>query len=450
MAGPVGSVERRDPLRERDPLTGLPGRAAFDRRLKEALVAARAAAAPLALLFIDLDRFRRVNESLGHPAGDGLLRVVAARIGAQLHAGDCAARFGSDEFLVLLAAPADADAVRRTAEALRDAISEPVTVDGRTISVTPSIGIAIFPRDATTAELLVQHADSAMNGVKSRGRAAIGFFDVAAPPAALARLVLESELADALAAGQFELHFQPQVGARDGRVQGAEALIRWRHPERGLLGPDAFIPLAEERQLMLPIGQWVLREAARCATRWRDAGLQAGAVAVNLSSIQFQSIGFVEAVADVLPDAGVTPEGGAGLIELEITERMLMDDVAQVKLRLARLKAMGLRISIDDFGTGYSSLAHLLELPVDKLKMDRLFVRDLPGSARAATLARAIIDMGRGLGMTVIAEGVETDAQRRFLGENGCDQLQGLLIGAPMPCDAYEAWLRAGRVTAPA
>ncbi len=445
---------RIEHLAHHDPLTGLPNRAAFALALEAAIQGARSAGLLVALLFIDLDHFKRVNDSLGHPAGDQLLCTVGARITAALRATDLVARFGGDEFMVLLSGPPtgrsqEAD-VREVAQALLAAIGAPLEAGGRTISVTSSIGIALFPRDGATPAELVKNADSAMYGAKARGRAGVQVFDVRTSSAALAALVLESELARATLHNEFELHFQPQIGARDGRVRGAEALIRWRHPERGLLRPDAFIALAEERQLIIPIGQWVLREAARCAMRWRSLGWQIGPVAVNLSTIQLQSIGFLEAVAEVLPAAGITPAAGDGLIELELTERMLMDDLAQVQPRLAHLKAMGLRISIDDFGTGYSSLAHLMELPIDKLKIDRAFVRDLPQNARAAAVIRAIIQIGQSLGMTVVAEGIETEAQRVFLADQGCDHLQGLLIGAPMPQAAFEAWVDARRAGAPA
>src|SRR4029453_3286190 len=249
-----------------------------------------------------------------------------------------------------------------------------VHAGGRPLSVTPSIGIALFPGDGETPMELIEHADSAMYRAKARGGASLQFFDPVMATSAYAALVMEGELAHALERGEFVLHFQPQVRADDGVLVGAEALIRWNHPQRGLLLPDAFIPVAEQRRLMLAMGQWVLREAARCARRWHDLGLAVAPVAVNLSTVQFPAMGFVEAVAQVLPPGSVT----AGLLELELTERMLMDDLAEVKQRLARLKAMGLRISVDDFGTRHSSLGHLKELPIDKIKIDRSFIRDLP------------------------------------------------------------------------
>ena len=323
------------------------------------------------------------------------------------------------------------------AQKLLASIGAPIDAEGRPLSVTPSIGIALYPEDGSTPDELVKHADSAMYLAKARGRANYQFFDRGALSSAYAELVLEGQLAQALERGEFVLHFQPQVQAGRGTLVGAEALIRWNHPERGLLLADAFIPLAEQRQLMLPIGQWVMAEAIRCALHWRDIGLTVAPVAINLSSVQFQSCGFVEAVAQVLPAAGI----GTGLIELELTERMLMDDMASVKHRLVRLKALGFQISVDDFGTGYSSLGHLKELPIDKVKIDRSFVHDLPSNRDSAAITRAIIQMAGSLGLRVTAEGVETEAQRAFLADNGCDELQGLLISRPLPQDEFEAWV---------
>jgi diguanylate cyclase (GGDEF)-like protein/PAS domain S-box-containing protein len=429
-------------LAHHDALTGLPNRAAFMERLEQQMARAPDdAGARLALLFIDLDHFKRINDSLGHLVGDALLRTVAQRITASLRATDIVSRFGGDEFVVLLAGLSAGAQHRGDAEEvalkLLASIGAAVDADGRPLSVTPSIGVALYPDDGATPEELVKHADSAMYRAKARGRANHQFFDRGVANSAYAELVLEGELAQALERGEFVLHFQPQVHAVDGHPVGAEALIRWNHPQRGLLQADAFIPLAEQRQLMVPIGQWVLAEAARCALRWREIGLAVAPVAVNLSSVQFQSIGFLEAIAQVLPEGGI----GGGLLELELTERMLMDDLLDVKPRLAHLKAMGLQISVDDFGTGYSSLGHLKELPIDKIKIDRSFVHDLPANRDSAAIARAIIQMGRSLGLLVVAEGVETEAQRLFLAEQGCDGLQGLLISAPLPQAAFEAWV---------
>ena len=426
-------------LAHHDALTGLPNRMSFMERLQALMASTQETESQLALLFIDLDHFKRVNDSLGHLVGDTLLRTVAQRITACLRATDIVARFGGDEFIVLLPGmnAAQRGDVDEVAQKLLGAISAAVDAEGRPISVTPSVGIALFPGDGATPDELVKNADSAMYLAKARGRANYQFFDPSMASLAYAALVMEGQLAQGLARGEFELYFQPQVGARDGVLVGAEALMRWNHPERGLLQPDAFIPVAERQRLMLPIGAWVLREALRCALRWQAMGLGVAPVAVNLSTVQFQAPGFVEAVAAVLPP------GHDGLIELELTERMLMDDLPAVRQRLARLKELGLRISVDDFGTGYSSLGHLKSLPIDKVKIDRSFIHDLPQQRDSAAIARAIIQMGRSLGLTVIAEGVETEAQRDFLAAQGCDELQGTLISPPLSVAEFESWVAA-------
>jgi diguanylate cyclase (GGDEF)-like protein/PAS domain S-box-containing protein len=432
-------------LAHHDALTGLPNRLAFMEQLEHQMIEARTNGTRLALLFIDLDHFKRVNDSMGHLVGDTLLHAVGARITGCLRSTDGVARFGGDEFMVLLpgvASPAhQRQHVEEVARKLLAAIEAPVQAEGPTISVTPSIGIALYPGDGDTADELVKHADSAMYRAKARGRANHQFYDPGNAGVAYAALVLEGQLTQALERGEFELHFQPQAAARDGAPVGCEALLRWNHPERGLLLPDEFIPVAEGQRLMLQIGQWALRTAARCAAKWRAEGLGVTPVAVNLSSVQFQSVGFVEAVAQVLADDA--PAQAPGLIELELTERMLMDDLGEVKHRLNRLKSLGLGIAVDDFGTGYSSLGHLKELPIDKIKIDKSFVQDLPGNRDSAAITRAIVQLGASLGLKVVAEGVETEPQRAFLAGQGCDALQGLLIGPALPQAAFEAWARA-------
>jgi diguanylate cyclase (GGDEF)-like protein/PAS domain S-box-containing protein len=426
-------------LAHHDTLTGLPNRSSFMEQLDHVIAGSRLSGGQLALLFIDLDHFKRVNDSLGHLVGDTLLRTVAARITASLRATDIVARFGGDEFMVLLPGIAQRSDVEEVAQKLLLAIEAPVNAEDRPISVTASAGVALFPHDGDSPQELIKHADTAMYLAKARGRAHYRFFDPAMASTAYAALVMEGELAQALERGEFELHYQPQVSARDGVVVGAEALIRWRHPQRGLLLPAEFIPVAEQQRLMLPIGQWVLREAVRCAGRWHAMGLVAAPVAVNLSTMQFQAVDFVESVARVLREEGV--EGR--LIELELTERMLMDDLVEVSARLAKLAALGIRVSVDDFGTGYSSLGHLKQLPIDKMKIDASFIKDLPDERGSAAITRAIIQMARSLGITAIAEGVESEPQRSFLALNGCDELQGDLISKPLDAAAFEVWLMA-------
>ncbi|WKB54024.1 putative bifunctional diguanylate cyclase/phosphodiesterase [Eleftheria terrae] len=430
-------------LAHHDALTGLPNRMSFEDELDHRMGYVAAGGHQLALLFIDLDAFKRVNDSLGHSAGDKLLQTVAMRITETLRATDRVARFGGDEFMVLCPQVRERREVESVARKLLAAIEVPVDADGRLISVTASVGIALYPADARSPAELIKHADSAMYLAKSRGRANYQFFDPALAHSAYAALVMESRLVQAIEHNEFVLHFQPQVRAGDGALVGAEALIRWQHPERGLLLPDAFIPVAEQQRLMWPLGQWVLREAARHAKRWRDEGLTDAPIGVNLSTVQFQAMGFVEAVERMLAEEGVRGEW----LELELSERMLMDDLPEVQDKLQRLKGLGLAISVDDFGTGYFSLRHLKELPIDKVKIDRSFVRDLPEAQDAAAIARALIQMALSLGQGVIAEGVETPAQRDFLAANGCTELQGELLSRPLSAEDFRAWMlqRRGR-----
>jgi diguanylate cyclase (GGDEF)-like protein/PAS domain S-box-containing protein len=435
----VAAQARIHHLAHHDALTGLPNRAAFGLQLEQLTASHRAGDAQIALLFIDLDHFKRINDSLGHLVGDLLLQTVTARITASLRADDVVARFGGDEFMVLIPGVTDRSVVEQVAGKLLAVIEAPLEAAGRSISVSPSIGVSLFPEHGRTPAELIQHADAAMYMAKARGRANVQFFDPVVASAAYDALVVESQLAQALETGAFELHYQPQLRSSDGRLVGVEALIRWHHPERGLLLPDDFIPVAEERRLMLPIGQWVLREAMRCARRWHAQGLELP-ISVNLSSMQFQQRGFVASLAELLQQEQVSGEW----LELELTERMLMDDLVEVKASLAQLKALGMRISVDDFGTGYSSLGHLKELPIDKVKIDRSFVQDVPQNADAAAIVRAIVQLGRSLGMTVIAEGVETEAQERFLRELGCEELQGLRIAPPLSEADLQIWA-AGR-----
>ena len=425
-------------LAHHDALTGLPNRMSFMEHLDHRMALARTTGEQMALLFIDLDDFKRVNDSLGHLAGDKLLQTVAMRITETLRATDRVARFGGDEFMVLLPHAREKRAVEDVARKLLAAIEVPVDADGRLISVTPSVGIALFPGDAQSPAELIKHADSAMYLAKSRGRANYQFFDPSTVQLAYDALVMESQLVQALERDEFVLHFQPQVRTLGKQLVGAEALIRWNHPQRGLLYPDHFIPVAEQQRLMLPLGQWVLRQAVRCARMWREAGMPVAPIAVNLSTVQFQSAGFVEAVERVLHEEGVP----GSVLELELSERMLMDDLPDVMQKLTRLKALGICIAVDDFGTGYFSLRHLKELPIDKVKIDRSFVQDLPDAKDAAAIARAIIQMAHSLGQTVIAEGVETPQQLDFLATQGCEELQGDLISPPLSCPAFEAWAR--------
>ncbi len=439
----LASEARIQHLAHHDVLTGLLNRAAFMDRMALMMRRAERKGEMLALLFIDLDNFKRVNDSLGHLEGDQVLTTVSERIVGALRGSDLVGRFGGDEFVVLLSDLESRQDIVVVLEALLQVVEVPVKADGRALSVTPSIGVAVYPDDGRQADELIQHADTAMYLAKARGRANFQFFNSALAETAYADLVLEDELAQGLTRNEFELFFQPQVEAATGQLSGAEALLRWRHPQRGLLAPDAFIFVAERHRLMLNLGEWVLREAAATARRWRETGLTQGhgpmRIAVNLSRMQFNLEGFADTVKRVLEES----QAEGQWLELELTERMLIDDIEHAPATLAQLRALGLTVSVDDFGTGYTSLAHLTELPLDKLKIDQGFVARLPDDVGAQAITRAIVQMAVGLGLTVTAEGVRSAAQWQLLAGWGCQQFQGELVGAPMPVPEFEAWVKA-------
>ncbi|MBT9491450.1 MAG: EAL domain-containing protein [Paucibacter sp.] len=426
-------------LAHHDGLTGLLNRSAFMEQV-QALIAAPSVAPEqrsLALLFIDLDNFKRVNDSLGHLEGDKVLKTVAERISDCLRASDLVARFGGDEFVILLSDVHEQADVLVVLMALLAVVEVPVDADGYVLTVTPSIGVAMYPAHGARVEDLIQHADMAMYLAKAKGSASYCFYEPSQADSAYAELVLESQLVQAIERDEFVLYFQPQVAAASGELIGAEALLRWQHPQRGLLSPDAFIDVAERHRLMLDLGAWVMRAAALQARAWHQHGVAPVRIAVNLSRMEFRLDGFADLVAKVLSELSVP---GAWL-ELELTERMLMDEIASAPATLAALRGLGLTVSVDDFGTGYTSLAHLTRLPLDKLKIDQSFVAPLPADAGAAAIVRAVIQMAAGLGLQVSAEGVRTPAQRDLLIEWGCDGLQGEMIGEPMSAQAFEHWL---------
>lgn len=426
-------------LAHHDLLTGLPNRGAFMERLDQLMATARDNEGRLALLFVDLDHFKRVNDSLGHLVGDTLLKTVAARITECLRASDLVARFGGDEFMVLLPIAQQREDAEEVAHKLLRAIAAPLEVEGQSISVSPSIGIAFFPDDGDDPATLIKHADTAMYVAKSRGRANCQFFESSMASVAYEALLLEVQLGQALERGEFELLYQPIVRASDGICVGLEALIRWHHPERGLLGPDDFVPVAEQRRLMQRIGRWTMRQALRSARSWQSMRPDGAAlpVAVNLSSLEFHAADFADSISDLLLSEGVPGHW----LELELTERVLMDDIDAVKDTLRQLRRLGVRVAIDDFGTGQSSLAHLRELAVDKIKIDRSFVTSLPSDAGAHAIARAVVQLAHGLKLSVTAEGVETEAQRQALAAMHCDELQGYLISRPLGAVALATWL---------
>ncbi|MFN7693101.1 MAG: putative bifunctional diguanylate cyclase/phosphodiesterase [Burkholderiales bacterium] len=432
----LASQARISYLAERDALTGLMNRASFMDHLSAAIERSCESAGQLALVFVDLNDFKRVNDSLGHLEGDRVLVTVAERLQACLRATDQVARFGGDEFVVLLEEVQGQEDVVPVLQALLRIVEVPVETLGRSVSVTPSIGIAMYPEHGSTAEVLMQHADTAMYEAKAIGGKEWQFFRPAMAASAFADLIIEGQLRDALARHEFELFFQPQIDPTSDRLVGAEALLRWRHPERGLLAPDAFIAVAERNPLMLPLSEWVLREAAKHAKQWRTHSGLSVPVAVNLSQMQFRLEGFAATVHQVLVDLDMP----GSWLQLELTERMLMTDVQTAIETLTELRAMGVSIAVDDFGTGHTALAHLIQLPVDKLKIDQSFVSGLPHEPGPVAVAHAILKMAHGLGFRVCAEGVRSAAQAQCLKDWGCDELQGEWIALPMSSLDFQEW----------
>ncbi len=395
----------------------------------------------MGVLFIDLDNFKTVNDSLGHHAGDELLKRVAGRIQTVLRGADLVSRLGGDEFLVVASDLSSADDVVPVAEKLLSIIAEPFSLEGQVLSVSPSIGISIFPRDGMDRDTLIKNADAAMYLAKENGRSNYQFFTPSLNKRAFEALAMESGIRKAIKSVQFAAHFQPEVSIATGELTGIEALIRWEHPELGLLGPDRFISIAEHRGLMMPIARWILEEACRQNKAWQDAGLQRVPVAVNLSRIQLRQEGLADDVARVLAKTGLDGR----YLELELTENLLMEDERTVERVFAKLKNLGVRLVVDDFGAGYSSLSYLKRYPIDKLKIDRSFVRDIPGDPDDVAITGAMISLSRSLGMRVLAEGVENMAQLEFLRAQHCDEIQGYLVSAPVPAEKLEVWLRAHR-----
>ncbi len=410
-----------------DALTGLPNRMLFYDRLAEALTLARREERGLAVLFLDVDQFKLVNDTLGHAAGDRLLVEIARRLQQLVGEGDAVARVGGDEFTLLLHLVEAGDDAVRAARKILAAVARPVEVDGQRLFLTASIGISIYPADGEEPEALLTNADIAMYRAKELGRNRYQLCTPAMNAKSVARLTLERDLRLAVERGELALLYQPQVRTATGRVVGVEALLRWNHPQRGLVGPADFIGIAEETRLILPIGEWVLRTACEQARRWHLDGCNVR-IAVNLSALQFQQRGLVALVQDVLAETDLDP----GRLVLEITESAAMHDAALTVEVLSMLRAMGLRVAIDDFGTGHASLSYLRQFPIDALKIDRSFVSDLAARREGSEIVDAIIGLAHGLDLEVIAEGVETEDQLRFLTERGCEEYQGFLISQPL------------------
>jgi diguanylate cyclase (GGDEF)-like protein len=435
---------RVEHLAYHDPLTELPNRSLLLDRLQQALARNRRRGLLGALLFIDLDRFKNINDSLGHRVGDLLLREVGACVAAQIRSEDTVARLGGDEFIVLLAelgknresAPREA---RAFAEKIHTAISRDFNVAGYVLRVAASVGVTVFPEDGETADDVLRHADIAMYRAKAAGRDTVCFFSPDMQSAAKQRLELEGELRHALDRGEFLLHFQPQVQIATGRILGAESLLRWVHPQRGILSPALFIPVLEESGLILPTGDWVLRAACQTASLLARSHPDLK-IAVNVSPRQLHQSTFPQRLRAILADSGVAPEA----VELEITESAVIQDVDDTVAAMSALKDLGVRFSLDDFGTGYSSLSYVKRLPLDTLKIDRAFIRDCTTDPNDAAIVRAIIAMAGSLELDVVAEGIEHEAQLRFLQGLGCAAYQGFLFSPPLPEAQFLAVVRGG------
>jgi len=432
----VVAGERIAALSTTDALTGLANRRQLADTLAAAIRHARKHADALAVLLIDLDRFKQINDSLGHATGDVLLRDAAERLKGCVRQGDVVARVGGDQF-ALLVHEVDGRGADAAARRALEAISQPCAVDGLQFTLTGSIGIALYPGDGTDAEALLLHAESAMQRAKQGGRAGFRFHQPQADADLRQRMRLDYAMRQALAASRFRLHYQPQIDLVSGQIIGAEALIRWRDPELGEVSPGQFIPVAEDTGFIIAIGDWVLGHAVMQAARWRDAGLTVP-VSVNVSALQFQQADFNQRVADVLAEHQLP----GALLELELTESILVHDADEALARLSQLSQMGVRLAIDDFGTGYSSLAYLKRFPIERLKIDRSFVKGVPGDESDAAIVRAIVQLANALDMKVIAEGVETEAQRAFLLEIGCDEFQGFLYAPALDALSFEERLR--------
>ena len=427
-----------------DPLTQLPNRRLLQDRLGQALAGSRRSHHYGALLFLDLDNFKALNDTRGHQAGDQLLVETGRRIQKNLRAGDTVARLGGDEFLIILEdlSTGIQDAAvqtREVGEKIREALAEPYVLAGREFHCAASLGATLFFDRTESVETLLKHADLAMYKAKSAGRNTLRFFDPAMQVSLDHRSELEADLRLAIEAGQLRLHYQPQVD-RGGGLIGAEALLRWTHPVHGVVPPLDFIPLAEETGLILPLGHWVLQTACEQLKRWSEMpGASELQIAVNVSARQFRQPGFVADVTQVLATTGADPLR----LKIELTEGILLDDVEDASEKMSALKGLGIGLSLDDFGTGYSSLSYLTCLPLDQLKIDRSFVLNLPDSRSDAIIAQTIITMGKSLGLDVIAEGVETEAQREFLARHDCCAYQGYLFGRPMPLAEFNRLLAA-------
>lgn len=433
------SEERIRFLAYYDPLTELPNRTLFEEHIKRALAGAKRSGKKVALLFLDLDRFKSINDSLGHLSGDLLLQSVASRLKSHIRESDMICRQGGDEFIIVLTGIDSAESVAHVAEKIVEDMLEPHPVAGHQLTVSFSIGISLYPDDGDTSEMLIKNADAAMYHAKDAGRNNFQFFSPEMNSEAFERLSMESDLRMALKKDELLLHYQPKIDIHSGNIIGMEALARWNHPERGCVSPEKFIPVAEECGLIASIGEWVLRTACAQCRKWHESGLLSVPVAVNISAVQLHQKNIRDMIAEILSETGLDPH----LLELEITEGVVMQDAESTIVTLRSLKELGISLSIDDFGTGYSSLNYLRYFPVDKLKIDRSFVRDISSDLDDATITRTIVSMGHSLRMKVIAEGVESAEQLSLLKEQGCDEIQGYYFSVPFPAEKLPDFLEA-------
>jgi diguanylate cyclase (GGDEF)-like protein/PAS domain S-box-containing protein len=427
-------------MAQHDILTNLPNRTLLQDRLTQAIATASRNDSRIAVLFLDLDGFKHINDSLGHGTGDRLLQSVARRLLAAVRTSDTVCRMGGDEFVILLSEVSHAGDAGVKAGKILSALSAPFEMEQNTLRVTASVGVSTYPEDGQSAELLIRNADLAMYQAKEKGRSNYQFFEKGMNVRAVERQSIEEDLRFALERNEFVVHYQPKIDLKTGGITGVEALVRWRHPKRGLVGPLRFISVAEDCGLILPIGKWVLRESCRQAKAWQDAGLPPIEVAVNVSSVEFRNDDFPEGIATILRETGLEP----CYLELELTESVLMQHAEFSVPLLKNLKTMGVRLAIDDFGTGYSSLSYLRQFPIDTLKVDQSFIHEINAETDEATIISAVINMGCRLKHRVIAEGVETAEQLAFLRAHGCDEGQGYYFGRPMPATQTAKLLEVG------
>jgi len=427
-------------LAQHDFLTGLPNRMLLNDRVSQAIGSASRHKNKVAVLFLDLDGFKHINDSLGHPVGDKLLQSIAKRLVSCVRSSDTVSRQGGDEFVVLLSEMTHPEDAAVTARRMLELAAGAHSIDQHGLHVTASIGVSVYPDDGLDAETLIKNADIAMYQAKENGRQSYQFFKPAMNVRAVERQSIEESLRDALEQNEFALHYQPKINLKTGKITGAEALIRWTHPTRGPVSPAQFIPVAEDSGLIRQIGNWALREACRQGRAWLDAGLSLATMAVNISAIEFRNEDFLESVFAALKDAGLSP----GFLELELTESVLMKRAESSEFILKTLRESGVGLAIDDFGTGYSSLSYLRKFPVDALKIDQSFVRQITTAPDDTSIVTAVISMGRSLHLRVIAEGVETQEELAFLQANQCEEAQGYFFSRPVPPHQFAKLLEAG------